>query len=693
MIAFLDQLFVIQTQNSSYVMKINETGELMQMYYGKKLLAPCELDEPVTSAVFSDHIRLYKYTPEYPVRVRGFYDEPCLTARMPDGVKDLQFVYESHSIEGDTLRIVLKDVYYKVRVRLQYKVFESMDLIDKSAEIENYGESEIVLTDFKTGAIYFPHSQKYVMMHQWGFWSNEYRKELTLLAHGKTVLETRRGICSGPQHVPFFAVGEESVSETAGEVRYGFLHYNGNFKIVAEQNSGNVLCVTAGINDYDTEITLKEGARFALPVITTGYSGAGFEKMSLSLYDYQFDYCLPRTRIGRTMPMIYNSWYPFEFDVDEEKCIALLDKVKEMGAELFVIDDGWFNGRTTERTSLGDWTVDLNRFPSGIRAVSDAAHAKGLLFGLWMEPEMVNPDASLYEEHPEWVLRYPTRETVAFRWQYVLDLSRQDVMEFVWQTADRLVRENNLDYLKWDMNRYIAEVNVERKDFYVQVAANVREVWRRLNEKYPDLLLECCAHGGARTDYSMLEYCDRINRSDNSDPVDVLRLHEGFTTYILPRLAGGAGNVPLEFHPMNNRVSPLEYRAHLGMTGSMSVGMNLLTIEPSVFEELKGYVREFKCMRKSLHNSYVYRLRSAFEGNLAVWEYLERSGESAHVFLFGQGLTRRDRLPRLKLRGLQAEAKYEVDGKTYLGDTLMNYGLEIVPFGDYYSKIIKIRRV
>lgn len=693
MIAYSDKLFVIGTKTSSYVMKVNEFGELIQLYYGKKLLAPSELDEPVTHNVFSDHIRLYKYTPEYPVRVRGYYDEPCLTARFSDGVKDLELVYESHTIEQDELCILLKDTHYKLKVRLKYKVFESLDLIDKSAEIENCGEKEIVLSDFKTGAVYFPHSKNYVMMHQWGFWSNEYRRELTPLPHGKTVLETRRGICSGPQHVPFFAVGEENVCETEGEVRYGFLHYNGNFKIVAEQNSGNVLCVSAGINDYDTEITLKKGERFSLPVITTGYSDGGFEKMSLSLYDYQFDYCLPRTRIGRTMPMIYNSWYPFEFDVDEAKCIALLDRVKALGAELFVIDDGWFGNRTTERTSLGDWTADTRRFPKGIRAVSDAAHAKGLLFGLWMEPEMVNPDSTLYKERPEWVLRYKTRDQLAFRWQYVLDLSREDVLEFVWQTADRLVSENNLDYLKWDMNRYIAEVNVERKDFFVRVAANVREVWRRLNEKYPDLLLECCAHGGARTDYSMLEYCDRINRSDNSDPVDMLRLHEGFTTFIIPRLAGGAGNVPLEMHPMNNRRSPLEYRAHLGMTGSMSVGMNLLSIDPSAFEELKGYVCEFKSMREALHNSYVYRLISAFEGNLAVWEYLERTGETAHVFLFGQGLTRRDRHPRLKLRGLQAEAKYDVDGKIYFGDTLMNYGLEILPFGDYYSKIIKIRRV
>ena len=693
MIYFAENKFVIETKNASYIFEINKKGELIQRYFGKKLLFPEELDSPVTSDEFSGHINIYKYTPEYPVSVRGFYDEPCLTAAFSDGVRDLELIYESHTIKGDTLRVLLKDKFYKMRVVLIYKVFEDWDIIDKSAEVENYGEDFVFLSDFKSGAMYFPHSKKYILLHQWGHWSNEYRRECTPISHDKIVLETKRGICSGPQATPFFAIGTENASETEGEIRYGVLHYNGNFKIVAEENAGNVLCVSAGISDYTTQIRLSNGEKFTLPVLTIGYSGCGFEKMSNSLYDYQFDYCLPRSRANRTMPVIYNSWYPFEFDVDEKKCLSLLDKVKEIGAEMFVIDDGWFGNRLTEKSSLGDWTPDKRRFPDGIRAVSDAAHKKGLLFGLWMEPEMVNPDSELYRKHPEWVLRYPTRSALQFRWQYVLDVSRKEVLEFIWETADRLISENNLDYLKWDMNRYIAEINPKENDFFVRVAENICEIWARINKKYPDVLLECCAHGGARTDFAMIEYCDRINRSDNSDPIDMLRLHEGFTMCMVPRLAGGAGNIPLENHPLNERISPLEYRAHLGMTGSMSIGMNLLTLKEETIEDLKNYIAEFKLMRPSLHNSYLYRLESAFDKNFAVWEYLERNGNSAHVFIFGHGLTKRDRQARILLRGLERDKKYDVDGGIYSGDTLMNYGLAITPFGDYYSKLIKIRRI
>ena len=697
MITVKNSTITLETSKTCYVMKVNGKGELMSAYYGRKLLHTEELDEPVTDDVLSDHIRLFKYNPEFPTRKRGYYDEPCLSARFSDGINDLDLVYEkAEKTTTDALKITLKDRHYKLKVYLYYTVFYDFNLIDKNAVVENCGEDEVVLENFLSGAVTLPPSEKYVLLRQWGYWSNEYRKEESEIPHAKTVIENRRGICSGPQQTPFYAVREKNATETQGKVWYGFLHYNGNFKIVVEQNSGDVVRISAGVNDYDTKIRLKSGEKAELPIITNGYSDCGLEKITKSVYDYEFDYLLPRTRIARPMPVIYNSWYPFEFDVTEEKCVKLLDKVKDLGAEMFVIDDGWFEGRTTERTSLGNWYADKERFPRGIKYISDAAHKKGLLFGLWMEPEMVNPDSELYKNHPEWVLKYPTRDNLQFRYQYVLDMSRDDVTDFVVEVADRLVKENALDYLKWDMNRYIAEVNYKKEDFYFKVAENVRKVWKFLNEKYPDLLLECCAHGGARTDFGLLPYCDRINRSDNSDPVDVLRLHEGFTTYMLPRLAGGAGNVTMEVHPMNGRRAPLDYRAKLGMTGSMSVGMNLLEISDETFSEMQKYIAEYKTMRPAFHNAYVYRLKSAFDstnGNLAVWQYAERKGNFHYVFVFAAGTTRRDKIGRIKLRGLDPKAKYLVDGKEYHGDTLSEYGLEVQPFGDYFAKVIKIEKI
>ena len=698
MIRIKNGFILIETKNSSYVMKVNAKKALMNLYYGKKIRYVDELDDTVTDEVLSDHnYVMFKNTPEYPERKRGFYDEPCLSARFSDGINDLDLIFVSaKKTADDGLQITLKDRVYKLKVLLKYKVFYESDIIEKSVSVKNEGEKKIVLENFLSGAITLPHSENFVLFNQWGHWANEYRKELTPIPHAKTVIDNNRGVCSGPQHTPFYAVCDKNVTETSGRVWYGFIRYNGNFKIVVEQNSGSVVRVSAGVSDYDTKITLLRGESVELPIIINGFSASGLEKMTVSIYDYEFDYLLPRSRASRAIPIIYNSWYPFEFDVNEEKCLKLIDKVKDLGAELFVIDDGWFDGRTDDKTSLGNWYSDKKRFPHGLEYISRKAHEKGLLFGLWVEPEMVNPGSVIYNEHPEWVLRYPTRTPLEFRHQYVLDMSRDDVTDYVINTVDRIVSENSLDYLKWDMNRYIAETNPEKSDFYFKFSNNVIKVWKFLNEKYPNLLIECCAHGGARTDFGFLPYCDRINRSDNADPIDVLKLHEGFTTYVLPKLAGGAGNIASEVNGINGRKTPLDFRAKLGMTGSMSVGINLLDISDDTFNALKNYLVRFKSMRADLHNSYVYRLKSAFDdknGNLAIWQYAERTGKAHYVFVFASGVTNRDRLNRIKLRGLDANTKYLCDGKVYHGETLTEYGLNIEPYGDYYAKIIEIKKI
>lgn len=254
------------------------------------------------------------------------------------------------------------------------------------------------------------------------------------------------------------------------------------------------------------------------------------------------------------------------------------------------------------------------KFPNGIREISDAAHRAGMLFGLWFEPEMVTKDSRLFAEHPDWVLSYPTREMTPMRRQYILNLANPKVAEYIWQVADRLISENSLDYLKWDMNRYISESGYvggsekECDEVYVNYTKNLFGIWEKINEKYPHVLLECCAHGGARTDFGMLRYSDRINRSDNSDPVDVVKLHEGYSFLFLPKMAGGAGNIALSPHRLNGRVTPLGYRADLGMTGSMSIGINLLLSDEKELAEIAQRTAAFKKIRSTVQNSYVYRI-------------------------------------------------------------------------------------
>jgi len=329
----------------------------------------------------------------------------------------------------------------------------------------------------------------------------------------------------------------------------------------------------------------------------------------------------------------------------------------------------------------------------------------GMLFGMWIEPEMVNPTSDLYKEHPEWVLTFPNREPTMKRFQYVLNLSRDDVLEFCWNALDKMIGDYDLDYVKWDMNSFIAETGEKLGDFRIKYIQNLYELWRRMTEKYPDVLYENCASGGGRADYGMAPYCDRTNRSDNADPIDVLKLHEGFSMIFLPRLAGGAGNIAPEKHYINMRTAPLDFRAILGMTGSMSVGINILTCPQEELEELKKYLAAYKEIRHITQNAYLYRLSSMYDSKVAAWEYLARDGSEAVIFVFGHGLNYRQIIPLLKLRGLEKDALYTVEGessypilpkrepRTVHGDTLMNNGVRAFPNGDYYGQIIRIKKI
>lgn len=696
--------FTLETENTSYFMCIDSIGMLRNLYYGEKLISAEDVELEQPQITFEDTVLPQRM--EYITKERLFCKEPDILTRFPDGTRDLRLRYKSHDIKSgenfQELTIVLKDEFYDFEVALGYKIYEGLDLIEKNAVITNNCEGEVVLDRARTASLYPAFNEKLKLMHLAGTWGSEYRyQNVKLDTIGKYTISNNRGVCAAHQHVPFFAVSDENACETAGRVWYGLLHWSGDFDIDIERSFDNQVTITAGVGDYDTVITLKKGESFETPVLTVGFAAGGYEEMSKTLYDYQYDVLLPHERIKKIFPIIYNSWYPYEFDVNEEKCLGFIEKAKRIGAELFVIDDGWFVRRKNETDGLGDWWCDAEKFPRGLAPVADKAHELGMLFGLWIEPEMVNPGSDLYKAHPEWVLSFPNRENTKKRHQYVLNLAREDVFEFCRDTLDRIITEFNLDYLKWDMNSYIAESGENLGDMRIKYIKNLYRLWEHMNKKYPNLLLENCASGGGRSDYGMAPYADRINRSDNSDSCDVLKIHEGFSTIFLPRLAGGAGNICVNPHGYSLRNVPLKFRAELGMTGSMSVGINILKSSEEELEELTKYIAEYKTIRHITQNAYFYRLASAFTGNIAAWEYLARSGDEAIVFVFANDCNFVLSVPPtpIKLRGLERKALYSVSGEgmkdmTVHGDYLEKVGINVKPRPcDYFSRVIKIKKI
>ncbi len=694
-----DRCFEIQTENTSYFMKVDKKGLLRNLYWGKKIHNSSDLELEMEDI---DDYNIFSNTfpcrSEYICKTGMQYEEPCIDAEFSDGTRDVRLVYSGYKIEDKTLRIRLRDEFYSLEVELAYSVYK--DLISKHAVIRNYGDAPVKLTKMKSASAYPTWNTTLRLMYMAGNWGREYQKNYIPIEQGLFTISNRRGNVSGPQHVPFFAIDCGNAAEDSGSVWYGVLHWSGNFKIDIERDLHNQVIVTAGVNDYDCEILLNKDESFETPVLTIGFSDQGYEKMSEELYDYQFDVLAPQSKVDNLFPMIYNTWYPYELDVNEDKCLSLINAAKKIDAELFVIDDGW-------QIAKGNWHYDPIKFPRGLKPIADSVHQNGMKFGLWIEPETCNENVDLIKVHPEWILKFPNRSSTART--YALDLSRKEVMEYIWETVDRLIDECDLDYLKWDMNFYITESGSDcKKAIWVKHINNLYEIWRRINEKYPHVLLENCAHGGARADYGMVKYSDRINRSDNADPIDVLKLHEGFSTLFLPKYAGGAGNLATSPNGVNGRVSPLKYRAYLGMTGSMSVGVNLLKIPKEEIEEIRQYVNTYKEIRNTTQNAYVYRLSSSMEKPYVVWEYLRRDRKKAVIFVFSHGTNFRDTPPRMKLRGLSAYKKYKVSGeerqlahwkfeklpeRISAGDALMNFGIRIEPLGDYYCQMITVEEV
>lgn len=689
-------LFQIDTPRMSYAFAVT-AGVPLSLYWGAPIDDPAAFDselERIGSCLHMYYTGGAVPTLRYECATNDFGDfgEASVFPCFADGVRGMRPVYQGYAIEDGTLRITLRDKYYDFTVTLCYQPVAELDLIERWIEVSNATGEDVRLKLLRCGNVQLPPHENYRVTHYSGNWGSEYRPNQCLLGQEQLVLESHRGTCSSHQHTPFIMLDPNAeASAERGEVFFAALQWSGEIKMILDKNTVGDVQLCAGWNDYDAEWTLKSGETLASPHLTIGYSAAGFDRVTEILYDWQYDVLCPQTKAHNELPIIYNSWYPYEFDIREENMLSLVEKAADIGAELFVIDDGWMPGRVNEHKGLGDWRADPDRLPHGLLPISQACHSRGMKFGLWVEPEMCNPDSDLFRAHPDWIIRSNHRENTLQRGQLTLNMARDDVRDWAIEWLDRLIDDYSLDYLKWDMNRYLSERGWPEADLALQPSLTIRymqniyAIWAHLNEKHPHVLFENCASGGGRTDFGMARYADRINRSDNSRPRDVLLLHEGFSRLFLAKTAGGAGNISGE------NCAPLDYRILLGMTGSMSVGLNLLKVPDETLNRLREAIARFKTFRADLQNAYVYTLISAENHPYAVFEYLRRDRRSVSVFVFGLSVHNWTRIPPLRLHGLMPDALYFDDkGTPHTGRELMNIGLRVSLSGDYDCRFIRL---
>jgi alpha-galactosidase len=713
------KVFRLDGGNVSYIFGVDSRGELQQLYWGGRLGAADSFPAAKPMPEQASFDGSYTDTPqEYVGWGAGLFVEPALKITFADGNRDLVLHYASHKTTEHGLDVELKDIERPIFVTLHYAIDPETGIVARSATIENRGTEPVTIEQAAAAAWALP-AGKYTLNYLTGRWAGEWTLNQEPLEHGERVMESRRGSTSH-QANPWFAIQAGAPDEEHGEVWFGALGWSGSWRITVERDQLDAIRVTGGFNPFDFGYVLHSGQSLETPIFYGGYSAHGLGGASRVLHSYELKHILPRTastkgaEMPRVRPVIYNSWEATGFNVNEAGQMALAEKAAALGIDRFVMDDGWFGQRKDDHAGLGDWYVNPQKFPHGLKPLIDKVHSLGMDFGLWVEPEMVNPNSDLYRKHPEWVLNFKGRPETEQRNQLVLNLARPDVRAYVFAFLDKLLTENDIAFLKWDYNRNWSEPGWgqlpvdEQKEVYVAFTRNLYGILAELRQKHPKVEIESCSGGGGRVDLGILRYVDEVWPSDNTDPFDRLTIQNGFTYAYTPQvMMAWVTDSP---HWESNRSTSLTYRMLSSMQGSLGIGANIDKWTPEEMALAKRLIAAYKQVQPTIVQGELYRLISpANTGESAGSEFsstetVRPDKSQAVVFLFIHSTQEGRGFPLLKLDGLDPKAEYTlsaIEGKasaetpaTASGAWWMNHGLEMDKDfkGDFQAAAFRLDR-
>ncbi len=687
-----ETLFILNTKHTSYAFFKDDEEVLVHLYWGSIIERPEDFDVKTMEGEQGYHPNLDKKREECSSFGCMRYKETSMKVSYHDGVRDVRYRIKGWKVEENHLAITLEDTHYPFAVTLHYVVHEEEDIIEKWREAENLGDQPIVLEKFFSGEYMLP-GGGYKSINSNGTWADEFKWNEDTLNSGKKVYESLRGATA---HVatPGFVI-HRNATEDSGDVYFGVLAYSGNFKIVAEQTPYEYLNLQIGISDTDFSWNLNRGEVFTSPKVYAGYSSAGFGRMSNRLNEFSRNRVMPRSTAQKPLRVLYNSWEATTFDVTSEKQMELAKKAASLGAELFVVDDGWFGQRSSDHLGLGDWYVNQQKFPKGLAPLIECVKGLGMDFGIWIEPEMVNENSDLYRAHPDWIYRYATRPVLEGRYQYMLDLTNPEVVEYILHFIDELLSSNDISYIKWDMNRALGEcasAHWEKEEFrsiWYRHVQGFYSIIRELRNRHPQVEFEACASGGGRVDYGCMEYFDEFWTSDNTDPLDRLFIQEFYSLlypikYMRAWITDAACN--------DSRKVPLSFKIHCAMCGSLGIGMDLNKTKEEEMVQLAQAVREYKEVRNVIQFGRLARLQSARTEDLHALQY-DKDGEVVvFAFLMLRKRGKYDYL--LKLKNLDENKVYELQmGEETIrksGAYLMNHGINLTMTRDFSSVCLKL---
>ncbi|GAU79385.1 alpha-galactosidase [Fusibacter sp. 3D3] len=683
--------FTLNTAHTTYAFEIWDNLYPVHLYYGPKAV--------ITHGFKPEDFNSFSPNPNFnnksysldtlPLEFSSFgnsdYRTPSVQIEFENGSKITDFIYEGFEIvpfkaplktlpasfshekdEAETLILTLKDLISGCKIELYYSVFPHTDVITKSTKILNSSQETLKVLALASGQIDFHHSN-FDLIHLCGAWARE--RDLVRTSVHKTAhaIESKRG-ASGHHQNPFMALVDPNTTEFHGDC-YGFnLIYSGSFKHQLEVSPYDQFRVVSGLNPFNFSWVLLPDESFESPEMILTYSANGLNQMSQNFHHFIKQHVLSPSFAYLERPVLINNWEATYFDFDEDKLKALICSAEEMGAELFVLDDGWFGNRNDDTSSLGDWFENPKKLPNGIKAIAQFAVNHHVNFGLWVEPEMVSKNSHLYRAHPEYCLQTPSRPQTEGRNQLILDLSNSEVCDMLFDNLATLLKKAPISYVKWDMNRNMTEVYSERFNqgevehrYYLGLYALIK----RLTTAFPSVLFEGCSGGGGRFDLGILHFMPQNWTSDNTDAVARLKIQYA-TSLAYPIITMGAHISAVPNH-QTGRVTPFSFRAHVAMSGNLGVELDPTALTENDLTALSEFIKLYKSHRQLIQNGSFYRISSPFENTLTAWCFL--SSDAREILLFAFRPFKIANMPLKKI-------------KCPYADENLNYGLVSTSFED-----------
>jgi len=717
-----NKIFHLIAGDSSYIIKIFKEKYPIHLYWGKKLNHSNFFDVFIPSPFGAnpdpnDKTYTFDRMPlEYPSYGNSDFRQPAYQVELEDGSRITNLKYKSFKIyngkpkleglpstyvekedEAQTLELELYDDIIDLKVVLLYTAYKDYNVITRSVKFINEGSQKLKILRALSASVEF-HDGNFDILHLWGSWARERYIERTPIIHGVQVIESNRGE-SSHQHNPFIALLDKTANEKFGTV-YGFnLVYSGNFVIFIELDQFNSTRISIGINPFEFTWILNPKESFQTPEVVMVYSDKGIGEMSRTYHKlYKKRLCRGIYRDKRR-PILINTWEATYFNVNEEKLLTLAKSAKELGIELFVLDDGWFGKRDDDTSSLGDWYVDKRKIPSGLDGLGKRLNEMGLKFGIWFEPEMVSPDSELYRKHPDWCLQVKGRPLSQCRNQYVLDMTRKEVREEILRMMKEIIKSAPIEYIKWDMNRPLTEVGSlalppeRQKEVFHRYVLGVYEMMEELTSEFPYILFEGCSGGGGRFDPGILYYMPQIWTSDNTDAIERLKIQYG-TSIVYPPTSIGAHVSAVPNHQVG-RITPLRTRGYVAMFGILGYELDLTKLSENEKNIIKEQIELYKKIWQIIYDGDLYRLINPFEENACAWIYVTPDKKNALVVYVNILAEPNPPFKKLKLDGLDPNKRYIIEGedKIYYGDELMYIGLNIPNLRDFESLIFLLKEI